>query len=258
MLALPAAPMSIKEICRKSFALAHGCLPCLYLPYFLSLIVFIPFLTYIDNTGNQHSTSLQALVMLLMVLAMQVCFIFFSGFFLRQLYASVQGGAETFKQSARAVCSRFLALVGAAILYALLLVAGFICLIIPGIYLSLPLFFFMPLILFDNHSPVAAITSSIKLTWGNWWRTAAVMLIPTLAMFILSLITIVFMVITEFFFNVKLSQGTLWTYLLDLGISLLNAYVGLLTLSFVLLQWHDLKLRKITSVAAINLESVKP
>lgn len=69
------------------------------------------------------------------------------------------------------------------LLYALLQVVvialGFVCLMIPGIALALMVPFGYFFVLYDRAGPITACKRAIDLVWGNWWRTLAVLAIPT-------------------------------------------------------------------------------
>jgi hypothetical protein len=70
-------------------------------------------------------------------------------------------------ESLRAVMRRFMPLLGASILYALGTVIGTLCLIIPGIYLTLTWYVLYPTLLFENLSVFQAFGRSRRLMVGH-------------------------------------------------------------------------------------------
>jgi hypothetical protein len=57
---------------------------------------------------------------------------------------------------------------------------GMVLLIIPGIFLSLSLYFFSYFIALENQSAFSSIKASYRLVAGSWWRTALVYLLPVI------------------------------------------------------------------------------
>jgi hypothetical protein len=63
------------------------------------------------------------------------------------------------------------------ILFMIAIVVGWLLLVVPGVILTVSLILCFNLLLVDGKGPVAALTGSHHLVWGNWWRTAAVLTI---------------------------------------------------------------------------------
>ena len=63
------------------------------------------------------------------------------------------------------------------ILYFLIVMFGYILLIIPGIFLSIKLFYSQYFILFENKGVIESFRSGWQIIKGNWWRTSALFLI---------------------------------------------------------------------------------
>lgn len=63
------------------------------------------------------------------------------------------------------------------ILYFLIVVFGSILLVIPGIFLSIKLFYSQYFILFENKGVIESLRSSWQIVKRNWWRTFALFLI---------------------------------------------------------------------------------
>lgn len=107
---------------------------------------------------------------------------------------------------------------------------GMILLVFPGIFAFVLLSMVEPLILFNNQKVWAALNGSLKLVWGNWWRTFAV-IFP--------------LVIVNFWagYIVSSSINQKW-YFMILGNTIVATIFYPLFYSCVLVMFNDLKLRK--------------
>jgi len=65
---------------------------------------------------------------------------------------------------------RWGAVVAVILLTALAVIVGFICLIVPGVYLTVALYFGTQAVVAENRSPLAAIARSRDLVRGQWFR----------------------------------------------------------------------------------------
>ena len=52
-------------------------------------------------------------------------------------------------------------------------------LVFPGLFMSILLSMYLPLIIFENEGPFHAYKHSCKLVWNDWWRTAVTLAIPS-------------------------------------------------------------------------------
>lgn len=79
-----------------------------------------------------------------------------------------------------------LALVVIMFILAVLAIAiGMVLLVVPGLILTISLLVCLPLLLFEHTGPVAALTGSHRLVWGNWWRTTAIFTVGFLIVMVL-------------------------------------------------------------------------
>ncbi len=85
--------------------------------------------------------------------------------------------------------SRYLDAVLVTLLSFLIIAAGFILLIIPGIYLAVKLMFTTQRFVDDELSPVEAIKASWADTQGRWWRTFGLALL-SIPLFIAGLLAL--------------------------------------------------------------------
>lgn len=115
----------------------------------------------------------------------------------------------------------------------------FFCIIV---YFSYTFIFSLPLILTENKGIIAALKKSFFLVWGNWWRVALLLIIPTLGYFIL-------LFVIQSVFTISLSMLYVQPYdfkallILAMNIMLIALFVPLEG-ALLLLQLRDLELRK--------------
>jgi hypothetical protein len=65
---------------------------------------------------------------------------------------------------------RWAAVIAVILLTAVLVLVGLICLIVPGIYLGVALYFSAQAVVAEDRSPVDALARSRELVRGQWWR----------------------------------------------------------------------------------------
>lgn len=81
---------------------------------------------------------------------------------------------------------RYLTLLLTGIVYALAIGAGMIALIIPGIFISIKLFFYDAAIIIEGDDLSGSLKRSWQIVQGNWWRLFALFLLLTLPGLIVS------------------------------------------------------------------------
>jgi hypothetical protein len=82
--------------------------------------------------------------------------------------------------------SRVIPLVIAWVVIVVISIAGFVALIIPGIWLSVKLCMTFSAIAFERTGPFAAIGRSWRLTRGNWWRVFGTLFVVFLIAFVIN------------------------------------------------------------------------
>ena len=71
---------------------------------------------------------------------------------------------------------RFWPLLAAVIVGVIATVIAYGFLVLPGIFLNICLFIYLPMVVLGEAGPFNGITKSISLTWGHWWKTLLVIL----------------------------------------------------------------------------------
>jgi len=150
----------------------------------------------------------------------------------------------------RAALAKFLPLLAATILYLLAFMLGLIALLIPGVIFGLTLYFYLPLMLIDGEGVFSALGTSHRLVWGHWWRTAAVMAVP---MFLIAVFFSIVVLMAGLAAGISAAAGaqaggdaatSSVDLLTNVIIVMLSAFMVPLFPALLLVQVHDLKLRR--------------
>jgi hypothetical protein len=99
-----------------------------------------------------------------------------------------EGREVSARDSLRVALRRLPAVVGAVLLYSLITFLGFFCLIVPGIFLSVRLYFSAQAVMAEGLSPGEAISRSSALTEGSFWRLLGIGILMSLVSSVLGAI----------------------------------------------------------------------
>jgi hypothetical protein len=101
------------------------------------------------------------------------------------------------------------------------------------------------LVMFEEKGPVDALTGSHRLVWGNWWRTAAILTVGGILMFVIYMALALVIGIIMPFVGFGTGDVMMSTLLSTLLISVLLNVVAIPFFSAMLIAvYWDLKLRK--------------
>ncbi len=138
--------------------------------------------------------------------------------------------------------SRLLPSLATAIVVGLLIVAGLVLLVVPGLYLAVALLFAYPAMLLDGQTVSGSIRTSLRLVRGHWWRTSLILTVALFAVIVFYAVgTVVGLLIVQL-----TGGGDVGTVFLVT--SVISALIGALFTPFMvalsLAQFDDLKLRR--------------
>jgi hypothetical protein len=136
----------------------------------------------------------------------------------------------------RAGTRRFPLVLGAVVAYAVAVLAGFVLLIVPGIWLAIRCYFAAQAAALDGLGPAAAMRRSSDLVHGLWWRTCGCLLATGL------MLGLVGTIVTNAF--AASGSGALFVA----GTAVVEAVVVTLTAIFATLLFYDLRARRERSV----------
>lgn len=154
---------------------------------------------------------------------------FIAGATLSRMYSIAKSESINLTSSLNLVWQKYTTIVISMLIGLVLSAFAWIFLIIPGIFVAMLLICYLPLILFDNAGVVSSLTGSVKLVWGNWWRTSLAVIPPMAVLFTFSL--------TFHYFS---NQPMLVNILNILAFTIIYP----LCYALMLVVFNDLKLRK--------------
>ena len=163
----------------------------------------------------------------------------------RQLQACASGTTLTVSESVRQGLSRMIPLTVSLVLYILLVGAGFLLLVIPGIWLATAAGFTL-IFAADDSGPVAAIRQSFRLVHGHWWRTTAVFAVIFLLVFVVSFVFGALPGAVAGFNAAAGDEVPMRTFQLIsmIGNAVASTFMIPIGFSMTYAAYHDLKLRK--------------
>src|SRR4028119_1992348 len=166
--------ISTRSLLRETFATAKPLYPSLLTINFPNLILS----AIVNSFGNLGSAGVVFFVYSLVAVPL------FSGAMIFYTYRSLTRNQVTVGEAYNQASRRWLHLILAYILFVGLVFAGFLALIIPGIYVSCRLTFSLYAAVIDNSSAVDSINSSWKLTKGRWWLIFRAIFLILLVVFV--------------------------------------------------------------------------
>lgn len=135
------------------------------------------------EAGNDFSTNDSLLIGAVLffgsLLALILYFTFYMGL-IKQIDSTAKGKQITFKEVLSCGFKKVLPAIGVFVLTVIAVAIGFMLLIIPGIYLSIALFFSLYLIVTDNLGVMDSLKESMQLVSKHWWRTFFLLIITGL------------------------------------------------------------------------------
>src|SRR4028119_1020807 len=156
---MTAPRISARSLLRETFATAGSLYAPLLTIYFPNLI-----LSAINSWDNLGSAGVVFYIIYLFVAVPLL-----SGAMIFYTYRSLTRNQVTVGQAFNQANKRLLHLIWVYVMYWVLVFAGFIALIIPGLYVSCRLIFSLHATIIDNSSPLNSVSSSWELTKGRWW-----------------------------------------------------------------------------------------
>lgn len=170
---------------------------------------------------------------------------FIFGFIVHRVHSLMYETKASVGASVWMAIKRLPILIAALVIYDIVVLAGFMLFIIPGVAFSILLSLYFVLIMTDNLGPLSAFKESWHLVTDDWFHSFVVLTIMTIVLVSLSLL-------------VKMGTRDIWVIVhpagygvLDLGNRILRIVSGMLFygvfVSILLMLCHDLKLRKAQS-----------
>jgi hypothetical protein len=141
------------------------------------------------------------------------------------------------------------------------LMIAFVLLIIPFFILTVTLALCYTLAMLEDRGPIEALSESHRLVWGNWWRTAAILTVGFIIIFVISMVAgLITGVITPL---LVLGGGAAYVLLLStivgwvVGVGM-NVLLAPFYIALPISVYWDLKLRKDGGDLAARVGALNP
>jgi len=179
---------------------------------------------------------------MLFVFIFGIVMFFIFGFIVHRVHSLMYKTNASISSSFWMALRRLPVLIVALAIYNVVVIAGFMALIIPGVAFSVLLSLYFVLIMTDDLGPFSAFKESWRLVTGDWFHSFVVLTVMSIVIVALSLL-------------VKLGTRDIWIIvhpagdgILYLGNRIIRIISGMLFygvfVSILLMLCHDLKLRK--------------
>ncbi|MEI8054818.1 MAG: hypothetical protein WCH10_02300 [bacterium] len=240
----PDKQLTVKETWLASFWLYSKAFPRVWLPAIMMGII-ASILTWVNmrmvplakkaqvSTFKLSDITSNDVIYIFILLVLLLLMAYIGGVLLHRIYMVGKEQEATLQDSFVFVLKKYFQFVCGVLLVFCICLLGVFVLLLPGIFMFVLLIMVQPLILFDDKWCFAALKSSCKLVWGNWWHTFAV-LCPLM----------VFNCAVGFGAQFILSYGCWWCGALASMLTVVLFYP--LLYACVLIQFGDLMLRRHT------------
>lgn len=173
------AKIDIGRAIAESFAILRRH-PVVLVPMVIAAVLMTLFYEYARRAEFQPAFSLHLVLLSLVML-------YLAGVLIRMVYDATRGEASL-SDAARVAARRYGVLLVATILFGLIVVAGTIALIVPGLFLGFKFFYYDYAVLTEDAGSIGSLGRSWQVVRGNWWRTFALNLIFAVPVFFLILV----------------------------------------------------------------------
>ena len=141
------------------------------------------------------------------------------------------------------------------------LIIALILLIVPFFILTVSLALCYTLVMLEDRGPIEALSESHRLVWGNWWRTAAILTVGFIIIFVISMVAgVITGVLTPL---LVLGGGAAYVLLLStivgwvVGVGM-NVLLAPFYIALPISVYWDLKLRKDGGDLAARVGALNP
>lgn len=132
-----------------------------------------------------------------------------------------------------------------SILFGVALVVGIVLLIVPFLILLVSLMLSTALLMFEGKGPVDSLIGSHKLVWGNWWRTAVILTVGGILVFVIYMAVALLIGLVTPYVGLDPTDVLMSTLVSSMVISVIvNILVVPFFSAMLIAVYWDLKLRK--------------
>lgn len=251
----PAQPQSIGGVLDSGFQLYKSSIGVVWPLCLLLIVAGSPPTIYLAITGGGAalaSTDMAAMLAPMMrpgyaltnLLSLLLSMWVFGALFLKMqsIGAGTQLGASAALQAAVRRAPWMLVM---TLLLIIALMIGFVLLVVPGLILAVSLMLGWVVLMLEDKGPVASLTTSHRLVWGHWWRTAAILTVGFIVLFVIYLAVGTLVGVVLPLVAGSMEDVVLYTLISVFAISIVvNLLVTPFYVALMLAVYWDLKLRK--------------
>jgi hypothetical protein len=184
----PTSPQSIGQVLDGSFRLTAASLRHTWVLALLAGLASYAATVYQFTRGGgalaqPFTVPQDPIYWILYVTGLLLTLLFLAAIYLR--IDAVASGDPDGSNALAAAVPRLPLLVVIWILYMLAVIIGCILLVVPGMIVLVSMMLAMPIFLFEDKGPIASLTSSHRLVWGHWWRTAVILTVAGIVILVL-------------------------------------------------------------------------
>lgn len=176
MIHFPAERLSILQVWAKGVELwKKSFVKMLPLMLLLILWVYVPSFLFRSNVVLSSPIWIFLSIMFIYIIGS----FFFSGAIYYRMHLLILHRKISNLRALKIAAKRLGKLTLAIIIAVLVVTAGFL-LFFPGVYFLVFVWFYFPIIIFNNLDPIRALKTSYKLVHKHWWQTAVIVYVPLL------------------------------------------------------------------------------
>lgn len=205
--------------------------------------------------GDPEALANLGTMMLTAVFVILVLSLILTAAMIAKIGAIAQGASISLGTALGRGLKAFLPMLLGTILYGLAVAIGSVLLLIPGIILMLSLIFYSYLIVLEGDGPITALKTSHNLVWGNWWRTAVLLTIVFIIVYVL-LLGLTIPVSAALPMIMPLGEDPMtFMYAFNIFYGLVYAIITPLMVALFIVVYYDLKARKGGADLAARIEA---
>ncbi|SEH05923.1 hypothetical protein [Candidatus Venteria ishoeyi] len=230
------------ELLDSAFRLFKHSLPSV-LPFSFAIALFNQLLSlFLPDAQVTDETQMQAALETLSILLwpFMLGMIFLTNAMLYQIGAVLYQRQLSRGQILRFALQKLLPVFAAAVIYAVIIFFGLMAFILPGIILSVSLFFYQQEILFENRTILNALLVSHQRSWRYWWRVSIMLGVALMLMLAVNLIPLT--IVGSLFYTAS-GPATGFHTAVTLTSIVCSSLATPYFYAVVMVTWHDLKLR---------------
>jgi hypothetical protein len=152
------------------------------LSFLIALINILPFMLYHIHTSHTLTLPVLTFTPWFVLMTQLLLTLGLLAALYHQLVLFKTAHQPTLKDSFIATLKRYPRMLIASVLFSIVTCAGLMFLIFPGLFIFVAAYFFLPLMMLTNTKLIMSFVESVYLVTPYWWRSAIIILVPSIAL----------------------------------------------------------------------------